>query len=220
MLDLVVTSNTSGLNIRNKLGETSLYKAFMAGNTPAIKTLLNYRADALMTSDADSRPGISCLHWLFQADPKHMDEVVALAINGGANVNAKSSVTIQHRKRKHIITEHFPFHWPYGTPLHWQSYVGSIEAARALLDHNANIDEEDTTDDTRAHTAIGLAMLRADSKMVELLLERGADPNKKDSRGFTPLHMLTTGEESRNKSNGPLCATAPITLHRILQPSI
>lgn len=200
VLRLIASPDLATINQRNFAGETALYKACAAGHASAIKELLEFGADASITTCPDSQFAISCLHWLFLLDPEDMDHIADLLIRSGADVNARTAVIMEHSNRRQIPMDHFPFHWPHGTPLHWAAHVGSLDAAAVLLQHGAMIDQDDTEVDKRAHTPLGLAMLYGNSKMTEFLLEHGANCMKRDSRGLTPLHMLTTNLGSRNMS--------------------
>jgi len=186
--------NSASINKQNKAGETPLYKACLAGQSQAIKALLSFGADASIT---ETQFNVSCLHWLFMVDKEHMDEIATLLLRNGVSVDSRTT-GIVCKQRLLIEADHFPFHWPHGTPFHWACHVGSFEAAQTLLNHGALVDEDDIPNDTRAHTALGSAMIRVDSAMVSFLLEHGADPTKQDRGGFTPLHLRASNVDSRN----------------------
>ena len=65
--------------------------------------------------------------------------------------------------------------WHHFTLLHHMAAEGDIPKARLLLDHGADIN---TIDEEYRSTPLGCAARRGQKEMVELLLERGADPNR------------------------------------------
>ncbi|OTB00298.1 hypothetical protein M426DRAFT_26733 [Hypoxylon sp. CI-4A] len=175
------------INRQNLDGETSVYKACLAGNHQLTQFLVNAGASPSIT---ETKFGLSCLHWLFNFEPRSIPPIAELLVKNGALIDARVTLIREHGNRKHIPFEHFPFHWPYGTPLHWACNIGSVPAAEALLNLGAHIDAADAPEDVRSHTPLALAMYRADPTMVSLLADHGADPNLADTKGFTPLHML------------------------------
>lgn len=62
----------------------------------------------------------------------------------------------------------------------------SYEEAKSILESDSDIDVNAQT--PSGQTLIHVAAGNADLKCVQLLLEHGADPNIKDSRGWGPLH--------------------------------
>ena len=84
------------------------------------------------------------------------------------------------------------------TALHGACYWGSIEAARLLLDHGADVNAVTTDDFLQIHP-LGCAVATPDVpnpsqdesavlRLVDLLLERGADVNARRRDGMTALH--------------------------------
>ncbi len=76
----------------------------------------------------------------------------------------------------------------YGmTPLHWACRAGSVECAKLLLDHGAEVDARN-----KAHrTPLHLAAESGRSDSVKLLTQAGADLDAQDRKGRTPLHRAT-----------------------------
>lgn len=196
MIRNIIQASPTSVNTRNEAGETPLYKACAAGHYQTIKTLLEGGADASIT-ETSSR--ISCLHWLFQVEAEHMDETCTLLLAQGACIESRA-VSMLGKDRRRIEADHFPFHWPHGTPLHWACHANSFQAARLLIQHGAHVDAEDNPIATRQYTALGLAMLRANSAMVTFLLEQNADPNWTNKDGITPLQILASATENHNIS--------------------
>jgi ankyrin repeat protein len=74
--------------------------------------------------------------------------------------------------------------WQRVTLLHDMAHEGSIEKARLLLDHGAEIN---AVDEEYRSTPLGLAARWGQRELVTLLLDRGADPNKSEASWSTPL---------------------------------
>ena len=70
------------------------------------------------------------------------------------------------------------------TLLHLLARQGQEEAARFLLDHNADVNARSDYGRTPLHEAA----LHGKRPLARLLLARGADPNVQDDGGFTPFH--------------------------------
>jgi uncharacterized protein len=74
--------------------------------------------------------------------------------------------------------------WHGVTLLHDMAQSGDVAKACLLLDHGADIN---AVDDEYRTTPLGMAARWGQRKMVALLLERGADPNKAGAAWSTPL---------------------------------
>eukprot|EP00698_Gefionella_okellyi_P004260 TRINITY_DN13953_c0_g1_i1.p1 TRINITY_DN13953_c0_g1~~TRINITY_DN13953_c0_g1_i1.p1 ORF type:complete len:546 (+),score=111.18 TRINITY_DN13953_c0_g1_i1:46-1638(+) len=85
------------------------------------------------------------------------------------------------------------------TALHWAAAGAHFDTVKALLDHGANIDAQDTA---LLYTPLHLAVQRGAEKLIRLLLKRGASVN-----GFgagattyaadTPLHLASFANNVR-----------------------
>ena len=74
--------------------------------------------------------------------------------------------------------------WHHITLLHDLAHDGDVEKVTLLLDHGADIDP---IDNEYRSTPLGLAARAGHGVVVELLLERGADPTKGGAAWSTPL---------------------------------
>jgi ankyrin repeat protein len=74
--------------------------------------------------------------------------------------------------------------WHHVTLLHDMAQEGNVDKARLLLDHGA---DPNPVDDEYRSTPLGLAARWGQTRMVEFLLERGADPVLAGAAWATPL---------------------------------
>ena len=74
--------------------------------------------------------------------------------------------------------------WHRLTLLHHTAMKGELAKARLLVDRGADIDAVD--EDYRS-TPLGVAVREGQREVVDLLLERGADPNVSGAPWSTPL---------------------------------
>lgn len=72
------------------------------------------------------------------------------------------------------------------TPLHYAADNGLTEQARTLLRYGAAVDPENVHGNTPLFLACATA---GDLEIVHMLVEKGANVNKKGSQNYTPLHM-------------------------------
>ena len=75
-------------------------------------------------------------------------------------------------------------------PLHEAAMTGDVRAARAALDGGIRVNARGEYGNTPLYYASGYCDRPG---MVELLLERGADPNLAGDMGNTPLHVAAEG---------------------------
>lgn len=81
---------------------------------------------------------------------------------------------------------------PSPTELRGAAETGDLAVLRKLLEMRVDIDSRDDL----GRTALMLATLRGHSEAVDLLLEKGADPNVADNRGVTPLQAARQGKNA------------------------
>jgi ankyrin repeat protein len=74
--------------------------------------------------------------------------------------------------------------WQHVTLLHHIAHEGSVEKARLLLDHGADIN---AVDEEYRSSPLGIAARFGQREKVEFLLARGADPRESRARWATPL---------------------------------
>ena len=96
--------------------------------------------------------------------------------------------------------EEFPNSWAglgIGLPLVYAIYWSPLEFVRALLDAGADPNGDDSNGFPPIMAALSMLQRTPGSKVrddvprvVELLLERGSDPNQRGINDYTPLHYL------------------------------
>ena len=177
-------------NTPNAYGETPLHCAVIAGNSPAVRLLLQAGAHV----HGRNAQGNTALHTA--AELGHTDIAQAL-LEAGAGVNTTAG-----------------FRW---TPLMFAASNGHTATVQLLLKYGANPNAEDNMQQTplllaaqrrqntacahlyaaggRYGTELISAVLAGQVKTVEQLLQNGADPNAADSRGYTAL-MLACAHSS------------------------
>jgi ankyrin repeat protein len=118
-----------GINERNTLGETALYKACLSGHAEVVLLLCQKGADASLAA-SDRR--ITCLHWMLNFPVAYLRQIVSAMLAAGADLDAALV------GRGSLINYHFPLRWPAGTPLHWAVAASSPTTVKALLSNGAD----------------------------------------------------------------------------------
>jgi ankyrin repeat protein len=161
-------------------GETALMTVSRTGSVDAVKALLAYKADV---NAREATRGQTALMWA--AGEGHAD-VIKLLLEAGADLHATShapaaaAMSVGGSTYRRGVARMDVF-----TPVLIAVRAGQIEAAGALLDAGANVNET-TPDGT---SALVLAIHNARYDMAAFLLERRADPNLA-GQGWTALHQL------------------------------
>ena len=207
----------------NRYGVTPLYLACVNGSAPTIELLLKAGADpnatttegetALMTvartgavdaarvlldhgAKVDAREewrGQTALMWAAAENhPDMMRELIA----HGADVNARSA--IQHWERQVTAEPREKWLPPGGlTPLLFAARQGSLECAKILVEHGADVNVVDPD----GISALVSALINGHFDVAGFLIDKGTDPNLADKTGRTALYaavdMHTVPESNR-----------------------
>jgi ankyrin repeat protein len=158
-----------------------------AGHLQEAERLLRANPEWIHSDEAGWGDGIL-------AGPAHdgRHDVIAMLMRLGARV-PQVSKWAPYYYFKHEATAAFllergmdPNHmnWHRFTLLHHMAAEGELGKARLLLDHGADID---VIDDEYCSTPLGVAARRGQVAMVELLLQRGADPVAAGAPWAAPL---------------------------------
>jgi ankyrin repeat protein len=184
----LVEERRAAVNSQNDRGETPLHKACLAGHHAAVEMLISLGADA---SIASTQYQVSPLHWLFNFEEQHIDKMAQLLVSKGkADVGAIVACEKVGATEEHPPFIHFPFHWPFGTPLHWAASTRCTTAIDSLLKLGADINARDSQIDRAAQTALAMAARRGDSKIVQYLLNKGASATAVSDQGHNAFHTM------------------------------
>jgi uncharacterized protein len=166
-------------NAASPEGETALMTAAKTGNAACLVALLDAGADIGARE-----------HWLNEtalmwAAARNHAESTRVLLDYGADVDARS-----------LRQEFAPFRFnlatmvntvlPRGslTALMMAAREGALDAARVLIEHNANVNLVDPD----GVSALVIAILNGHYDAAALLVERGADPNLGDSSGMAAVY--------------------------------
>jgi ankyrin repeat protein len=151
------------VNVRREDLWTPLHLAVDIGELEVARMLLDRHADVNSQNDE----GLAPLHLLSRREMSVREDdrstLATLLLESGANANARAKDN--------------------ATPLHLASYNKRFDIVRVLLDHGANADAENDEGRTPLQE-----VFRADlhsQKVVQLLLERGAEAYARDKYHLT-----------------------------------
>jgi hypothetical protein len=122
--------------------------------------------------------------------PQHVD-----AAGGRHLTPAVAALAGKHFQLARVLHQNNSSVEPRGfagnTPLHSASFYGDIEMVRVLLEYGVDVNAQNGAGCTPLDFA-SRGGHRNDSRVVQLLVEHGADPNTRASRsGFAPLHRAS-----------------------------
>ena len=216
------------VNAVNDYGATALSEASIAGSVPIIKTLLGAGADAkrvngegetalmevartgnveaaklLLAAGTDINAqelwgGQSALMW---AAARSQPEMVKLLLSKGANANARG---LERDWQRRILTEPRPKDMNRGgfTALLYAAREGCIECARNLVAGGADIN----LPDPERVTPLSLAINNLHYDLATYLIEAGADVDKWDLFGRTPLYQAVDMNTLPTQGSGSMSA--------------
>src|SRR5579885_1591348 len=178
-------------NYKTPDGETPLMAAARSGKVEAARELLDAGADI---NAKESWGGQSALMWaaaLSQAD------MVKFLASRGANLNDHGKI---HQWERKVIQEPRPKDLNKGgfTPLHYAAREGCAACVQYLLAAGADPDSEDPARETPL--LLALENLHFDTAAV--LVNGGADLNKWDLFGRSPVYMAADVNTLPTKGNG------------------
>jgi ankyrin repeat protein len=180
-------------NTTNPEGETPLMAVARSGNVEAARLLLEARADI---NAKEAWGGQSALMW---AAAQSQAEMVKLLASKGADLNARGVIRQWERK---VITEPRPKDMNKGgfTPLLYAAREGCVECARHLLAAGADPDLEDP----ERITPLNMALLNLHFEFAAFMIKAGADVDKWDLFGRSPIYMAADVSTLPVKGNGAM----------------
>jgi ankyrin repeat protein len=164
--------------------------ALKAGDTDRVSALL--RSDPSLSSTRDPAGlsmvllavylGRNDLAQLLRGDRKTLDIFEAAALG------SLGEVTSLARAEPVLVNAYSSDGF---TPLHLAAFFGHPGVARLLLDCGAEVDAESRNGSRLRpiHSAAAHRQPAISLEIVRLLLAHGADPNRKQEKGYTPLHQ-------------------------------
>ncbi len=182
MLELLLEAGDDA-NATSTTGTTPLMLAAASGKADAVKVLLDHEA-AVNATDIPSRQTA-----LMFAAARNRAEVVKVLAEHGADLNATSRVnripTPENPDRNRDIENTNPTIMGGLTALHFAAREGQMDAARALVEAGANVNQVSASDKLSAMTQ---AIINANFDIGKFLLDHGADPTLASTRGLNPLY--------------------------------
>jgi ankyrin repeat protein len=178
---------------RNPEGETPLMAVARSGNVEAARLLVEARADV---NAKENFGGQSALMW---AAARSQPEMVRFLASQGADLNARGVVRQWERK---VITEPRPKDMNKGgfTALLYAAREGCVDCARHLIAAGADPDLEDP----ERITPLNMALLNLHFEFAAFMIKAGADVNKWDLFGRSPVYMAADVSTLPVKGNGAM----------------
>jgi ankyrin repeat protein len=180
-------------NTKNPEGETPLMAVARSGKIEAAQRLLEAHAEV---NAKESFGGQSALMW---AAAQGQAEMVKLLAANGADVNARGVIRQWERK---VITEPRPKDMNKGgfTPLLYAAREGCVDCARHLIAAGADPDIEDP----ERITPLVLSLMNLHFEFAAFMITAGADVDKWDLFGRSPLYMAADVSTLPVKGNGAM----------------
>jgi uncharacterized protein len=180
-------------NFRTPNGETPLMAAARSGHIDAAKVLLDAHADINAKETWGEQ---SALMW---AAAQSQAEMVKFLASRGANLNDHGKINQWERK---VIQEPRPKDMNKGgfTPLHYAAREGCAACVQALLEAGADPDSEDPD----RETPLLLALMNLHFDTAAVLVKGGADLDKWDLFGRSPVYMAADVSTLPLKGNGAM----------------
>jgi uncharacterized protein len=162
-----------------------LFEAIEAGDDARVDALLE--ADPALASLPDASGVSALMRALYRFDKPLIETVKrrvdALDIFEAAAFGEVDRLTELLSNEPSLVTSYSGDGF---TALHFAAFFGRYEAAALLIERGAEVDAFGRG--WMTGTAMHSAVSRLQSDVVRILLEAGANPNVRQSAGWTPLH--------------------------------
>jgi len=178
-------------NTKNPDGETALMEAARSGKVDAAKRLLDAGADV---NAKEGWGGQSAIMW---AAAQSQADMIKLLAARGADVNAIGMV---HQWERKVLGEPRPKDMNKGgfTPLLYAARENCIECAKNLMAAKADPDLADPD----GLTPLNMALLNMHFNFAAYMISAGADLDKWDIWGRSPVYMVADVSTLPMKGNG------------------
>ncbi len=158
-------------------GQTPLMVVARTGNLDAARILLRHGANV---NAKESWGGQTALMW---AAAQSQPEMMKLLIDHGADVNARGAVRDWQRRVTSEPRKKDMYHGGF-TPLIYAARENCLACVKALVEAKADLD----LPDPQRVTALNVALQNLHFGLAAYLIQAGADVNKWDFYGRTPLY--------------------------------
>lgn len=179
-------------NVADGRSTTPLMQAALYGKADDVRELLKHGADPKMRA-GDGRTALD-----FAVQRNEQEVAALLDANSPMDLGQAASMGNVRRLKEALAAGGDPNQTTaQGLPLTAASRSGNADAVRLLLDHGAKIN----VPDNQGQTALHHAALLGNDKVVQVLLQRGADPNalakRMDVRGEPPTPLMAAVSQAR-----------------------
>jgi ankyrin repeat protein len=180
-------------NTRNPEGETALMAAARSGKVDAARVLVEAGAEV---NAIEQFGGQSALMW---AAAQSQPEMVKFLVSRGADVNARGLVRNWERK---VITEPRPKDLNQGgfTALLYAAREGCVDCAKHLVAGGADLNLADP----HMVAPLNMALLNLHFAFAKYMVEAGADLDRWDFYGRSPIYMAADVNTLPTKGNGAM----------------
>jgi ankyrin repeat protein len=164
-----------------------LFEAIEAGDDARVDTMLD--ADPALASSRDAGGVSALMRALYRFDKPLIETVKRrvdeLDVFEAAAFGDVDRLTELLGDEPSLVTSYAGDGF---TALHFAAFFGRYEAAALLIERGAEVDAFGRG--WMTGTALHSAVSRLQSEVVRILLEAGANPNLRQSAGWTPLHSV------------------------------
>ena len=170
-------------------GETPLMVASRVGNPKAVKLLLDKGANVHAKENLRQTTAM-----MWAAEQNHA-EVVRMLAAKGADVNGQAKINIWEKQYGLNAKVKEGGNTGGLTPLVLAAREGAIDSVQALIDLGADLNKVSGDESS----AMMVAVQNGHYKLATLLLEKGANPNLQNNKGWNALYLAV---KNRNLETG------------------